>query len=143
MVGRARDVTEAELAVLQVLWDHGPATVRDLTQVVYPHDVETQYSTVKRLLTRLENKGYVCRDRSETVHMYEAVVDRDELVGRRLEALARSLCEGSISPLLTHLANSERLTREQQKMLLSLIDELAEREQGGAETKRSKRRRRT
>lgn len=141
MAGRGKDVTDAELAVLQVLWDHGSATIRDLTEVVYPHDVPTQYSTVKRLLTRLEGKGYVRRDRSEAVHTYQALVDRDELVGRRLEALASSLCEGSISPLLTHLANSERLTREQQETLRSLIGELAEHERGGVKTKKSKRRR--
>ncbi len=141
MVGRAKDVTDAELAVLQVLWERGSTAIRDITAVVYPHDVETQYSTVKRLLTRLEGKGYVGRDRSEAVHKYEAIVDRDELVGRRLEALASSLCEGSISPLLTHLANSERLTREQQDTLRSLIGELAEHEQGGAKTPKSKRRR--
>lgn len=138
MVGRAKDVTDAELAVLQVLWDRGATAIRDIAEVVYPQDVETQYSTVKRLLTRLEGKGYVGRDRSEAVHKYEAIVDRNELVGRRLETLANSLCEGSISPLLTHLANSERLTREQQDTLRSLIGELAEHEQGGAKTKKSK-----
>jgi predicted transcriptional regulator len=143
MVGRAKDVTDAELAVLQVLWDHGSAAIREITEVVYPHDVETQYSTVKRLLTRLEDKGYVGRDRSEAVHTYEAIVDRDGLVGRRLEALADSLCEGSISPLLTHLAKSERLTKEQQDMLLSLIDDLARSDQDAAKTEKSKRRRKT
>jgi len=143
MVGRAKDVTDAELAVLQVLWDHGSAAIRELTEVVYPHDVETQYSTVKRLLTRLEDKGYVGRDRSESVHKFEAIVDRDALVSRRLEALADSLCEGSISPLLTHLAKSERLTKEQQDMLLSLIGDLAKSDQGATRTKKSKRRRKT
>ena len=140
MVGRPKDVTDAELAVLQVLWARGTATIRDVTEVVYSDDVSTQYSTVKRLLARLEAKGYVRRDRSEAVHTFEAIVDRDELVGRRLEALANSLCDGSISPLLTHLAKSERLTQQQQEALLSLIHQLADPEQvGGNSEKRRKR----
>jgi predicted transcriptional regulator len=125
MARTPKDVTDAELAVLQVLWDRGASTTRQLTEVVYPRDVGTQYSTVKRLLARLETKGYVRRDRRHPVHVFDAVVNRDALVGRRLQALAESLCDGSISPLLTHLAKSERLTDEQQRSLLALIGELS------------------
>ena len=119
-----KDVTDAELALLQVLWDRGPAAIRELTEVLYPQDVETQYSTVKRLLARLEAKGFVRRDRSESVHQFHAVVDRDGLVGRRLERLAESLCGGSISPLLTQLARSHNLSEQQRQTLLALIEEL-------------------
>jgi len=124
MVRKGRDVTDAELAVLQVLWGRGTSTIRKLTEILYPHDIDIQYSTVKRLLARLESKGYVSRDRSEAIHVFDAVVDRDELVGRRLQTLADSLCDGSISPLLSRLASSESLTEEQQRTLQSLIEEL-------------------
>ena len=124
MARKGKDVTDAELGVLQALWDCGPSTIRKLTEILYPHDVDTQYSTVKRLLARLESKGYVSRDRSEAVHVFDALVDRDELVGRRLQTLADSLCDGSISPLLTRLASSESLTEQQQQTLQSLIEEL-------------------
>jgi predicted transcriptional regulator len=117
-------VTDAELAVLRALWDQGRATIRQLTETIYPADVQTQYSTVKRLLARLEAKEYVARDRTGAVHVFRAVVDRDQLVGRRLRALADSLCDGSISPLLTHLAKSESLTEEQQRSLVVLIQDL-------------------
>lgn len=126
MVLRGRDVTDAELAVLQVLWDRSRATIREITKVVYPDDVKTQYSTVKRLLARLQGKGFVERDESEFVHVYAPVGGRDELVGRRLEALVNTLCEGSISPLLSNLAKAEDLTEKQKKTLLSLIEELAD-----------------
>ena len=126
MARNAKDVTDAELAVLRVLWDGGRATIRQLTEIIYPEDVPTQYSTVKRLLARLESKGYVARDRTAAVHVFQAVVDRDQLVGRRLRALADSLCDGSISPLLSHLANSESLTEEQQRALFVLIQDLGE-----------------
>ena len=43
MPGKPRDVTDAEEAVLHVLWDRGPSTIRTVTDVVYPDDPETQY----------------------------------------------------------------------------------------------------
>jgi len=138
MARTPKDVTDAELAVLQVLWERGPAAIRELTEVLYPQDVETQYSTVKRLLARLEAKGFVGRDRRAAVHRFHPVVDRDGLVGRRLKRLADSLCGGSISPLLTQLARSHNLTDEQRQALLALIEELKEPPGSGADTRKSK-----
>ena len=140
MATRGRDVTDAELAVLQVLWERSTATIREITKVVYSDDVKIQYSTVKRLLARLQAKGYVERDESEFVHVFAPVVGRDELVGRRLETLADSLCDGSISPLLSHLAKSKRLTDEQQETLLSLISELGKPVRQRAKTKKKPKR---
>ena len=140
MATRGRDVTDAELAVLQVLWDRSQATIREITKVVYPDDVKIQYSTVKRLLARLQAKGFVERDESEFVHVFAPVGGRDELVGRRLEALADTLCEGSISPLLSNLAKAESLTEKQKKTLLSLIGELVEPVRGRAKTKKKRKR---
>jgi predicted transcriptional regulator len=126
------------LAVLQVLWERGPAAIRELTELIYPHDVETQYSTVKRLLARLEAKGFVRRDRHEAVHRFHAAVDRDGLVGHRLERLADSLCGGSISPLLTQLAQSHNLTEQQRETLLALIEELREPPGRGGDKRKGK-----
>ena len=137
MTKKPQDVTQAELAVLQVLWDRGPSLIRDVTAIVYPDDPDTQYSTVKRLLSRLVSKGFVRCDKSAFAHVFSAVVDREELVGRRLESLADSLCEGSLSPLLSSLAKSQRLTKKQQAKLMSLIAEL---KSDPAEKKRKKRR---
>jgi BlaI family transcriptional regulator, penicillinase repressor len=128
-----QDVTEAELAVMQVLWDRGRSTIRQLTAVLYPEGTASQYATVQKLLERLEAKNFVERDRSATVHVFEASVGRDELVGRRLQAVAESLCEGSFTPLLTHLVRTQELSAEDRQALRSLINEF---DQGsGAKTK--------
>ena len=125
----AKDVTKAEEAVLQVLWKQGPMTIRDITAVVYPDDAEAQYSTVKRLLARLLDKGFVDRDSSGFAHIFRAVVDRDELLGRRLAGLADALCEGSLTPLLSSLTKSTKLTERQQEMLQNLITDLDQADQ--------------
>lgn len=120
------DVTEAELAVLQVLWTQGPETIRGISEVLYPDDVARKCSTVKRLLARLENKEYVRRDRSGPLQIFAAVRTREDLVGRRLETLVETLCDGTISPLLTHLSTAEDLTAKQQETLRRLVRELKE-----------------
>ena len=118
------DVTDAELAVLQVLWDRGPATIRRLTDELYPDGNDVHYATVQKLLERLEDKGHVARDRSTHAHTFRAVTDRDTLVGRRLRVVAEKLCGGLMAPLLTHLVRAETLTPRERQELRTLIDEL-------------------
>ena len=85
----AQDITETELVVLRFSVDRGPATIRQLTDVLYPGGGAAQYATIQKLLDRMEAKGYVRRDRSLYVHVFAAVLDRDELIGRRLRSLGR------------------------------------------------------
>lgn len=72
--------------------------------------------------------------------MFSPVGGRDELVGRRLYTLADTLCDGSILPLLTHLAKSKKLTEKQQESLLSLASEIADPSQGKTRTKTKRKR---
>jgi predicted transcriptional regulator len=124
MARTPQDVTEMELAVLQALWDHGPATIRQLTETLYQKWSTAHHATVQKLLERLESKGCVERDRTAPAHLFHATVDRNELIGRRLEAMAEKLCGGSLTPILTHLVRHRRLTAAERDELRSLIDEL-------------------
>jgi BlaI family penicillinase repressor len=119
----AQDITDSELAVLRVLWDRGTATIRQLTDVLYPQGEAAQYATIQKLLDRMEVKGYVRRDRTLYVHVFAAVLDRDELIGRRLRSLAEMLCDGSLTPLLTHLARANNLTDQDRLALRAIVDE--------------------
>src|SRR5262245_64603041 len=92
MARTPQDVTDTELGVLSALWDAGPATIRRITDRLYPDGGVAQYATVQKLLERLEAKGYVRRDRSQSVHVFAATVGRDDLLGRRLQTLAEQLC---------------------------------------------------
>jgi BlaI family transcriptional regulator, penicillinase repressor len=121
---RKEDVTEAELALLQTLWDLGPATIRQLVDRVYQQNGTSVYATVQKLLDRLEAKGFVERDRGGQVHIFRAAINRDELIGRRLRAVADSLCGGSLSPLLTHLVEGRGLSERERRELRALVEKL-------------------
>ena len=124
MARKPQDVTDAELDVLTALWDGGPATIRKLTDRLYPAGSVAQYATVQKLLERLESKGYIRRDRSASVHVFAATVAREDLIGRRLKAIADKLCGGSLTPLLSHLIQSRPLSPEERRSLRLLIEEL-------------------
>ncbi len=119
-----QDVTDAELAILNLLWDRGRATVRELAEQLYTEYTSSNHATVQKLLERLKAKGCVRRDRSSWPHRFEAAIDRGDLIDRRLRQTAEKLCEGSIQPLLTHLVKGARLSAEDRRSLRSLLDEL-------------------
>jgi predicted transcriptional regulator len=120
-----QDVTDAELSVLQVLWDDGPCSLRQLAESLYPRKpLVAAQATVSKLLERLEGKRYVRRERGEGPQQFLALVDRDELIGRRLRAVANQLCEGSLSPLLTNLVKGGSLSSKERAELQDLLAEL-------------------
>jgi predicted transcriptional regulator len=118
------EVTDAELAVLHTLWDSGTATIRHLTDVLYPQGTAGQYSTVQKLLERLEAKGCVRRDRGSWPHRFSAVVDRETLIGWRLRTTAEKLCGGSLTPLLMHLLRAEELSPHERQELRAFLDQI-------------------
>jgi len=123
MARTPQDITDAELDVLQVLWKDGPLPIRRITEILYADAKTSQYATVQKLLERLETKGCVERDRTANVHVFKATIARDELVGRRLQAVAEELCEGSWTPLLTNLVQMKKLSEKDRRMLRQLIDD--------------------
>jgi predicted transcriptional regulator len=124
MARTPKDIPDAQLAVLQRLWDYGSATIRQLTETLYSRGDPSAYATVQKLLERLEKKGFVRRRRTEQAHTFEAVLGRDDLIGRRLRAMAEKLCGGSLTPLLTHLVRARRLSPRERQDLRDLIDAL-------------------
>ena len=124
MARTPQDVTDAELTILQYLWDEGEATTRRLTDAIHPDGTASHYATVQKLLERLEVKGCVTRDRSCWPHVFAPAINREDLIGRRLRAMAEKLCGGSLTPLLTHLLKVERLSPRERDELRAFMDEL-------------------
>jgi len=124
MTRTPRDVTDTELKVLQVLWRDMPLTIRRITDQLYEGGNASHYATVQKLLERLEAKGYVARKTSGRVRLFTATVDREGLIGQQLQATADKLCEGSLTPLLTHLVQEASLSSEDMRAIKNLVDEL-------------------
>jgi BlaI family penicillinase repressor len=124
MARTPRDVTDMELAVLQVLWNRGPSARRQITDVLYPGGGPAHFTTVQKLLERLEKKGFVARNSGDGPVVFTAIIDRENLISRRLLDVADKLCGGSVTPLLMNLVRAKPLTPRELQELQDLLQEL-------------------
>lgn len=126
MTRKPQTVTDAELAVLKVLWQRGPLTARAITGALYPQGAESEFASVHSYLQRLERKGLVRRDRSSFVHSFSAAVSQAEVVGQELQTLAVRLGERSIAPLILQLVEQKRLSAREAAEIRKLLDKYSQ-----------------
>jgi BlaI family transcriptional regulator, penicillinase repressor len=116
------NATDAELAILKLLWDGGPLTAREIREQLYPRGTPSDHATVQTLLQRLERKKLVTRDRREFAHTFTAAVSREELAGDQLEALAAKLTDGSMVPFILHAVSSKKLSPKERQEIRELLE---------------------
>ena len=116
-------LANAELAVMNLLWQNDRLTAREIREQLYPDATKAQHGTVQRLLQRLEDKGYVERDRSLSVHFFSAAVSRQTYAGTQLESLAAKLTAGSFAPLITHLVQQKKISRDEIERIRAILDQ--------------------
>jgi BlaI family penicillinase repressor len=127
-------ITDAELSILQVLWERGEATTREIAAALYEEVTDPKMASAQKLLERLEAKGCVQRDRSKRAHRFRARVSREGFLRGRLQALADRVCGGALVPLVTTLLESKRLSRRDREELRKLIASLWPSEGSGRRT---------
>lgn len=115
-------LANAELAVMNLLWQNDRLTARQIREQLYPDETKAQHGTVQRLLQRLEDKGYVERDRSLSVHLFSAAISRQAYAGGQLELLASKLTAGSFAPLITHLVEEKKISRDEINRIRAILD---------------------
>lgn len=93
--------TEAELELLQILWQKEPATVREIHDALN-EDKPSGYTTVLKLLQIMTAKGLVIRDEAARAHVYRATFSQDAMQSRLLKDLSNRLFAGSAAQLALH-----------------------------------------
>ena len=121
---RHGELGTAELEVLKVLWDDGPATVRDVLNGLRDQGRKLAYTTVLTFLTRLEQKGFVKADKSGVAYVYRPVVSRDKIFRSRLRTVLDQFFDGAAGPLVLQLMREERFTADEIAQLQEMIDRL-------------------
>jgi predicted transcriptional regulator len=115
--------TEAELAILQVLWDRGPSTVRQV-QDVLESARRTGYTTTLKLMQIMFDKGLLKRDDSNRSHVYSPAVTRQKTQRRLLGELLEQAFEGSAQKLVIQALAVTKSTPEELREIRKLIEDL-------------------
>lgn len=116
-------ISEAEHAVMEVLWDRSPLTAAEVCEAVC-EDRDWSLATVKTLLSRLVTKGALATRPDGRRFLYQPVLQRSAYVGTESRRLVDRLFGGRAAPLFAHLAESEALTDDDLSEIEALVKEL-------------------
>ena len=114
-----RKPTDAELAILTVLWSRGPSTVR---QVAAAMDREAGYTTVLKLLQIMTEKGLVTRDETARTHIYDAAHTEDQTQRQLVMDLVERAFDGSAAKLVLQALASKKATPEELDEIRKLLN---------------------
>ena len=115
--------TDAELAILQVLWNRGPSTVRDVHEALR-HSRKTGYTTTLKLMQIMAEKGLVRRDESRRTHVYQAKIGQDCTQQQLICSLLERAFEGSAKTLIMQALSAAKTSTEELAEIRQLLDSL-------------------
>lgn len=112
--------TDGELAILRVIWGHGPATVREVHEAL-SRSKDTAYTTVLKMLTIMAEKGLLTRDESERSHRYTAVHPEPIVQSALLKDLMHRAFDNSALQLVQRALDENTSSSEELDAIASLI----------------------
>jgi predicted transcriptional regulator len=122
-MGPAPKPTDAELAILRVLWQRGPSTVRDVHQALSSSQA-SGYTTVLKLLQIMIEKGLVVRDESERAHVYAAKLSEGRTQRQLLGDLVDRAFGGSSAKLVLHALSERAASTNELREIRALLDQI-------------------
>jgi predicted transcriptional regulator len=114
--------TDAELAILRVLWERGPSTVRQVHEVLVARVGQTAYTTALKLLQIMTEKGLVRRDDTDRTHVFAPRLSEEQTQRQLVRDLLDRAFGGSASKLVMQALNARRATPEELGEIRKLIE---------------------
>lgn len=119
------DPTKSELEILQVLWEIGPSTVRDVNnELLKKKDVN--YTTTLKLMQIMADKGILARDESQMKHIYSVAEDEQKTKEHLLDKFVDSMYKGSASKLVMQLLGNKKTSQQELQEIKDLLKKLEE-----------------
>jgi len=122
MVRHRPKPTDAELAILRVLWEQGPATVRQVHEAL-ADTRDTGYTTTLKLMQIMADKGLVTRDESARTHIYSTRLSQEQTQHQLLDDLVTRAFGGSAAALVLRALSSEQTSPDEVREIRKLIDD--------------------
>ncbi len=114
--------TEGELAILRVLWQHGPCTVRQVNEAL-SQDRSTGYTTTLKLMQIMTEKGLLVRDPSQWPHVYRARLAEEQTQNQILDRVLDRAFGGSAAKLMMRLLAAKKVSPKELAKIKTMLDE--------------------
>src|SRR4051794_6691517 len=121
-MGKPSKPTEAELAILRVLWQRGPSTVRQVHEGLNSIK-KTGYTTVLKFMQIMHEKGLVTRDEEPYAHVYQARLPQEQAQRTLVADLLDRVFDGSMSRLMLQALSSRKATSEELSEIRKVLKE--------------------
>ena len=115
-------LTEAELRLMEVLWQKGPATVQQVLEGL-PDELPLAYNSVLTTIRILEKKGYLKHIKDGRAHVYMALVERDDATRSEISHLVNRFFKNSHEQLVLNILEDESIDATELKRLRKLLVE--------------------
>ncbi|MFW5761918.1 MAG: BlaI/MecI/CopY family transcriptional regulator [Cyclobacteriaceae bacterium] len=122
--------TETELAILKILWQDGPNTVKAVHQHLSKQK-KSGYTTTLKLMQIMHTKGLVTRDESERQHVYAAAIEENRVKQGFIHKMMQNLYEGSASQMIMQILGSQQTSRQELEEIKHFINKMEEGQQNG------------
>lgn len=119
-----QEPTKSELEILQVLWKHGPSTVRFVNDVLNEEKREVQYTTTLKLMQIMHEKGLLQRDDSQMKHVYSAAQEEDKTKSLLLDRFIDTLYDGSAGSLMMQLLGNKKASKKELDEIRELLNKM-------------------
>jgi len=118
---KAAEPTKSELEILQVLWKHGPSTVRFVNDTLNEMKRAVQYTSTLKLMQIMAEKQMLTRDESSMKHIYHAAVEEQKTKGALLEKFVDTMYNGSASSLMMQLLGNRKTSKKELQAIKELL----------------------
>ena len=115
--------TEGEMAILRILWDKGPSTVREVHEALYP-DADAAYTTTLKLMQIMVEKGSAVRNTDQRTHVYQANVAEQTAKQSWVNQLVNTAFQGSSSQLVMQVLGNRNASPEELQAIKDMIDQI-------------------
>jgi BlaI family penicillinase repressor len=117
--------TKSELEILQVLWEIGPATVREVNDELLKQK-EVKYTTTLKFMQIMAEKGMLKRDESKMKHIYSVVEEEQQTKAHLLNKFVDSIYKGSASKLMMQLLGNKTTSAEELEEIKNMLKKIEE-----------------
>jgi predicted transcriptional regulator len=120
---RAKELTERELEIMQVFWDHGEQSAQELRDRLDESGRDLAYTTVATLVRILHDKGFIEQTVEERPFRFQPVRSFEEVSGNLVNDLLSRVFGGSREKLLVSLVGQKKLSKQERDALRQLLEE--------------------